>query len=302
MNKELKKNIILTIVGPSNSGKSTLLNKILGKKIAIVTHKTQTTRSGLKGIAIRKNVQLIFIDTPGIFSGKNKFEKAMVKNALSTLEDSDLILLVVDSRMQINFIDRKLIDVIKKFHSKSLLILNKIDLVKKEDLIKKSIEFNDLVEFLHTFMISAKNGSGVNDLIELAIKKAKSNDWLYPEDQIADTQNSLLSSEVTREKIFLNVHDEIPYLCMVKTEAWDENKKIIKISQTIIVAKKNHIGIILGKNGSKIKRIGIESRLELEKLLDKKIHLSLNVKFKKDWDRIPDNYELIGLDFSERGS
>ena len=182
-------------------------------------------------------------------------------------------------------------------------LANKLtELIKKEDLIKKSIEFNDLVEFLHTFMISAKNGSGVNDLIELAIKKAKSNDWLYPEDQIADTQNSLLSSEVTREKIFLNVHDEIPYLCMVKTEAWDENKKIIKISQTIIVAKKNHIGIILGKNGSKIKRIGIESRLELEKLLDKKIYLSLNVKFTKDWDRIPDNYELIGLDFSERGS
>ena len=293
------KNITIGIIGPTNSGKSTLLNNIIGEKLAIVTHKSQTTRSSFKGIKIIDNTQMVFIDTPGIFDAKTKFEKAMLDNAYNILNDVDLIYLLIDCKKSINDLDINFLKSIKILEEKIFLILNKIDLIDRELLLLKVKDFNDRYNFKETFLISAKSGDGVKDLIEKSTELSNSDYWLYPEDQTADTPMARIASEITREKIFLFLHEEIPYLSTVETEDWIKNKSgSITINQTIYVGKKNHVGIVLGKAGKMIKSIGTASRIDIEKILNQKVNLKINVKYKKDWLNKKEHYEDIGLNFN----
>lgn len=293
-----KKNIVIGIVGPTNSGKSTLLNKIIGEKLSIVTHKAQTTRSGLRGLKVMGNTQMVFIDTPGIFDAKTKFEKAMLDNAFGILNDVDLIYLLIDCKKSLDKLDSIFTEKIKVVKHKTFLILNKIDLIKRSDLLEKVKIYNEFIDFKETFLISAESGDGVDSLLEASNRESVLGQWLYPEDQIADTSMSLIASEITREKLFLFVHEEVPYLSLVETDSWKSNKnKSITVEQTIYVGRKNHVGIVLGKGGKMIKSIGIASRLDLEKVVGEKVHLKINVKFKKNWTDNEEYYENIGLNF-----
>ncbi|MBN43966.1 MAG: GTPase Era [Rhodobiaceae bacterium] len=293
-----KKNITIGIIGPTNSGKSTLLNNIIGEKLAIVTHKSQTTRSAFKGIKIINETQMIFIDTPGIFNAKTKFEKAMLENAYDILNDVDLVFLLIDCKKSIDDFDENFLKNIKVLEEKIFLILNKIDLIERGLLLAKIKNFTDLFNFKETFLISAKNGDGVQDLLDKSSKLSNNEYWLYPEDQTADVPMARIASEITREKILLLLHEEIPYSSTVETESWIANKtKSITINQTIYVSKKNHVGIVLGKGGKMIKSIGIASREDIEKILNNKVNLKINVKFKRDWSTKKKHFEDIGLNF-----
>ena len=293
-----KRNIVIGIVGPTNSGKSTLLNKIIGEKLSIVTHKAQTTRSGLRGLKVIGSTQMVFIDTPGIFNAKTKFEKAMLDNAFGILNDVDLIYLLIDCKKSLDKLDSIFTEKIRVVKHKTFLILNKIDLIKRSDLLEKVRIYNEFIDFKETFLISAESGDGVDSLLEASNRESVLGQWLYPEDQIADTSMSLIASEITREKLFLFVHEEVPYLSVVETDSWKSNKnKSITVEQTIYVGRKNHVGIVLGKGGKMIKSIGIASRLDLEKVVGEKVHLKINVKFKKNWTDNEEYYENIGLNF-----
>ena len=293
-----KKNITIGIIGPTNSGKSTLLNNIIGEKLAIVTHKSQTTRSAFKGIKIINETQMIFIDTPGIFNAKTKFEKAMLENAYDILNDVDLVFLLIDCKKSIDDFDENFLKNIKVLEEKIFLILNKIDLIERGLLLAKIKNFTDLFNFKETFLISAKNGDGVQDLLDKSSKLSNNEYWLYPEDQTADVPMARIASEITREKILLLLHEEIPYSSTVETESWIANKtKSITINQTIYVSKKNHVGIVLGKGGKMIKSIGIASREDIEKILNNKVNLKINVKYKRDWSTKKKHFEDIGLNF-----
>lgn len=293
-----KKNITIGIIGPTNSGKSTLLNNIIGEKLAIVTHKSQTTRSAFKGIKIINETQMIFIDTPGIFNAKTKFEKAMLENAYDILNDVDLVFLLIDCKKSIDDFDENFLKNIKVLEEKIFLILNKIDLIERGLLLAKIKNFTDLFNFKETFLISAKNGDGVQDLLDKSSKLSNNEYWLYPEDQTADVPMARIASEITREKILLLLHEEIPYSSTVETESWSANKtKSITINQTIYVSKKNHVGIVLGKGGKMIKSIGIASREDIEKILHNKVNLKINVKYKRDWSTKKKHFEDIGLNF-----
>jgi len=294
-----KLNIVISIVGPSNSGKSTLLNKIINEKVSIVSRKVQTTRMGLRGIFNNKNVQMIFIDTPGLFEAKTKFEKAMVENAFNNLSDADLVYFLVDGSRRLSNFDVKVLKYLKNFHKDAFLIINKIDLIKKRHLLVFANEINSLFPFKKTFFTSAKNNDGIDELLSATNIVATSIGWLYPEDQYTNLQSAVLCEEITREKIFNHVHEEVPYNSIVKTEGWTDKKDILKIDQTIYVKKNNHKGIILGKEGSKIKDIGIASRKDIEKILGKKIFLSLDVKVDKNWDKDPNYYSKLGLEMKK---
>ena len=293
-----KKNITIGIIGPTNSGKSTLLNNIIGEKLAIVTHKSQTTRSAFKGIRVVDNTQMIFIDTPGIFDAKTKFEKAMLENAYNILNDVDLVYLLIDCKKTFIDFNDTFLKNIKILEDKIFLILNKIDLIDRELLLEKVKNLNELFNFKETFLISAKDGDGVNDLLKKSCLLSINDFWLYPEDQSADVPMARIASEITREKIFILLHEEIPYSTTVETDGWIVNKsRTVTINQTIYVGKKNHVGIVLGKAGQMIKSIGIASRIDIEKILNNKVNLKINVKYKKDWSNKKEHYEDIGLSF-----
>ncbi|MDB9925984.1 GTPase Era [Hyphomicrobiales bacterium] len=296
-----KKNIVIGIVGPTNSGKSTLLNNIIGEKLSIVTHKAQTTRSGLRGLKIIDDTQMVFIDTPGIFNAKTKFEKAMLENAFGILDDVDLVYLLIDCKKSLDSLDDIFVEKINKIKHKTFLLLNKIDLIHRSQLLEIVKKYNDFIKFKETFLISAISGDGVKNLLEISNKESSLGPWLYPEDQIADTSMSLIASEITREKVFLFVHEEVPYLSTVETDSWKSSKNnSVTVEQTIFVGRKNHLGIVLGKGGKMIKTIGIAARIDLEKILEQKVNLKINVKFKKNWADKEEHYENIGLSFSDK--
>ena len=295
-----KLNIVISIVGPSNSGKSTLLNKILDEKVSIVSRKVQTTRMGLRGIFNNNEVQIIFIDTPGLFDAKTIFEKAMVENAFNNLNDADLVYFLIDGSRKLSKFDKQVLEYFENFKKEAFLIINKIDLIDKKQLLEITNNINSYFSFKKTFYISAKTKEGVNDLLSQTNKEAVSEGWLYPEDQYTNLQSAILCEEITREKIFNHVHEEVPYSSIVKTDSWSDKKNLLKIGQTIYVKKKNHKGIILGKEGSKIKEIGTASRIDLEKIFNKKIFLSLDVKVDKNWDKDPKYFNRLGLEVKKR--
>ena len=294
----------VNLVGIPNSGKSTLINKLVGRKISIVSHKVQTTRFCIRGICNfnltnKLKSQIIFVDTPGIFLPKRRLEKAMVTAAWSELNLTDKVVFIHDVLKKIDNDTKEIIDKIFEKKSDVILVLNKIDLLPKKDLLKKIFEVKNLYNFEEIFLISAKNGSGCNKLIEYLAKKMPSHSFFYDENTISDLPQSILASEITREKLFKNLNQELPYNLTVETEKWVINTdESVNIQQTIYINKQSYKPIILGKQGQNIKRIGTLARKELENLLDCKIHLFLHVKFKKNWMDDPSKYSSIGLNYN----
>jgi GTPase len=295
-NDNKQKCTFIAIVGAPNAGKSTLLNYLVGTKVSIVSPKVQTTRTVINGIVTIDQVQLIFIDTPGIFSPKRTLERSMVRTAWSGIKGSDLLILIVDSRKGICNDTRNIINNLKKQQHKVILILNKTDLIAKEKLLPLSKEINELIDCERTFMISALKGDRVDDVRKYFVDNAPISPWVYSEDEVTTAASRFLASEITREKLFLNLNEELPYNLTVETDTWEElDNGSIKVNQTIIVARESHKKIILGKKGAKIKLIGTLAREELEELFDKKFHLFLFIKIRPNWFDNPANYNYMGM-------
>ncbi len=292
----------VALLGAPNAGKSTLLNALVGSKVAIVTPKVQTTRTRIIGIAMAGAAQLIFVDTPGIFAPKRTLEKAMVAAAWTGAADADLIAVLVDARRPSGVPDddtQRIVEGLSEAGRSAVLVLNKIDLVPRESLLALA---NSMTAreglFTEVFMISALKGDGLSDLREHFANSVRPGPWLYPEDQAADVPMKYLAAEITREKLFLTLHQELPYALTVETEAWEEYKDgSARIDQVVYVSRKGHKGIVLGKGGSQIKGVGEAARKELEVLLDRRIHLFLHVKVRENWTQEPARYREMGLDF-----
>jgi GTP-binding protein Era len=304
LNKLESKSGFVNILGIPNSGKSTLINKLVGKKVSIVSHKVQTTRFCVRGICTFtyddfSKSQIILIDTPGIFSAKRRFDKAMVSAAWSELNHSDKVIFIHDVTKSIEANSLDIIHEIFKIKKDVILVLNKIDLLPKDKLLKKITEVKNLYDFEKVFLVSARNGNGCDKLIEYLAMSMPTHPLMYDDNTISDLPLSILASEITREKLFKNLNKELPYNLMVETEKWDvKDDKSINIQQTIYVNKNSHKPIILGKSGQNIKRIGILARKDLEKLLDNNVHLFLFVKFKKNWMEDPSKYSILGLNYN----
>ena len=290
----------VALVGAPNAGKSTLLNSLVGAKVSIVTRKVQTTRARLRGIAVRGSSQLIFVDTPGIFTPKRRLERAMVAAAWMGAQDADVVALLFDAARTVIDSDTQLIlDGLKAQRRRAVLVLNKIDLIKRERLLKLAARFEAQDLFEHTFMISALTGDGVPDLLDHVARAMPEGPWLYPEDQLSDLPLRLMAAETTREKLFRKLHQELPYALTVETERWqDFEDGSVKIEQIIYVQRGTQKAIVLGKEGSKIKAIRSESQAELEDVLGCKVHLFLFVKVRENWIDDPERYREWGLDFN----
>ena len=284
----------IAISGSPNVGKSTLLNKIIGDKISIVSPKVQTTRSTLNGIYNQGDTQLVFVDTPGIFTPTRPLEEAIVNAAWTGIQGLDMTLLVIDSVRGICADTQHIIDTVRP--ENLILVLNKRDLVTTEKLNRLITALEAIGKFKKIFPISAIKNDGVKEFVDYLIKESPESPWYYPEDQITTSPVRLLSSEVTREKLFLALSDELPYHLTVETESWEEKRDgSVKINQSIFVSRDGHKQIILGSNGQMIKKIGTLARLEIEKLLDCKVHLFLFVKVRENWFTDPERYKYLGM-------
>ncbi len=288
-----------SIIGAPNAGKSTLVNQLVGSKVSIVSPKVQTTRTRVMGIVCKDETQVIFVDTPGIFAPKRRLEKAMVSAAWAGTKDAEVIILLADAgKGKINAETQAIIDKLKSQQRKVILALNKIDLVAKEKLLALAGELNAEGIFSDIYMISARLGDGVEKMLQDISSRMPEGPWMFGEDQISDMPMRLLAAEVTREKIFMQLGDELPYSSTVETESWEEfDNGSVKISQTIYVMRDSQKAIVLGKGGAKIKRIGEEARLELEEMLERRVHLSLFVKVREKWTDDAARYRYWGLDF-----
>ena len=277
-----------------------MINNIIGEKVSIVTHKRQTTRSVLKGIFVKDQTQIIFLDTPGIFEANRFIDKMMVKTAWKYSYESNIICFLYDaSKSKISHETIKILEILKDQKASVILILNKVDLIKKKELLPLISKFKNIFSFKEVFMLSALNGSGIISLIEYLIKEMPECPFLYDSDYITDTPQRQIASEILREKLFLNLHDEIPYNLVVDNEIWNEKKNnSIEIHQNIYVTKKSHKAMIIGHSGSNIKRIGIIARKEMESLFSKKIHLYIRVKIKDNCLTDSKLLESSGLDTS----
>jgi len=290
---------IVALIGAPNAGKSTLLNQIMGTKVSIVCHKVQTTRCRIAGIFTEDDSQVVLLDTPGIFKASTRFERAMVAAAWEAAFEADEVIFIVDASRPIEKTDaihilRKLQKVEKKF----ILVLNKIDKVKKEALLPLITQLSETGLVKQAFMVSALKNSYVDDLVKHIKSEIPKGSWLYPEDQLANISERLLAAEITREQVFHQVHEELPYLSAVQTELWEDfDNGDVKIVQIIYVARQAHKGIILGNQGQKVKMIGERARKELEKILDRKVHLYLHVKVDEKWQDKPEHYQDLGLNF-----
>jgi GTPase len=287
----------IAVIGATNAGKSTLVNALVGAKIAIVSRKVQTTRMPLRGIAIEGASQLVFIDTPGIFKPRRRLDRAMVDAAWGGAQGADQVLLVVDAAKGIDEDVERILSRLKGVSVPILLALNKIDRVKKERLLELAGNLNAQVPFAATFMISALQGDGVADLRAHLARSVAPGPWHYPEDEVSDAPLRVLAAEITREQIYDRLHDELPYQAAVETTAWQEQKKGIRIEQTIVVERESQKRIVLGKGGSMIKLLSTEARKELSRILERPVHLFLFVKVREAWGDDPERYRDIGLTF-----
>ena len=307
MNAEATRCGYVALIGAPNAGKSTLLNALVGAKVAIVSPKVQTTRARLTGIAIEDDSQIIFVDTPGIFTPKRRLERAMVDDAWTGAGDADVVALLVDARRPVRAQSddtQVILDALRSRGKQALLIINKVDAVERPELLKLAEKLN--AEMLDTgdpmfsdiFMISALTGDGVPDLGKFLANAVPEGHWLYPEDQIATAPMRYLAAEITREKLFLNLHQELPYQLTVETEAWEEKDDgSAKISQVVYVTRANHKGIVLGKKGALIKKVGEAARKDLEEQMERRVHLFLFVKVRENWLDDPERYREMNLDF-----
>lgn len=288
----------VAIIGEPNAGKSTIINRLVGGKVSIVSPKVQTTRFNIRGICARGDSQIILVDTPGIFEANKKFEKAMVSAAWSGIGDADCVLLMLDASKGLRGDSRNIITKLKENTQKPVfLALNKVDRLEKAKLFELAEECDKLGNFTKIFMVSALKGDGVEDIANHLAEILPASPWLYPAEQMSDISLRLLTAEITREKIFVKLNNELPYSIFVETENWEESKNLIKISQAILVQREGQKKIAIGDNGEMIKTIGIMARREIEKLLDKKVHLSLFVKVKENWKENQENYRMLGLEF-----
>ncbi len=287
----------VAIIGAPNAGKSTLINTLVGAKVSIVTHKVQTTRTRVRAVAIVGKSQIIFVDTPGIFKPRRKLDEAMVEAAWSGAADADVVALLVDSRRGLDEENARILQGLKDSGRDAILVLNKIDLIEKPKLLELADTFNKEFPFQATFMISALKGSGVDDLRDYLAERMPPGPWLYPEDQLSDFPLRMLAAEITREKLYLRLHDELPYASHVETELWEERPDgSIRIEQTIYVQRESQKKIVIGKGGQTIKDIGKAARQELSALLGgRKVHLFLFVKVREKWDQDPERLRFLGL-------
>ena len=295
------------IIGAPNAGKSTLVNALVGTKVAIVSQKVQTTRMNVRGVAMRGETQIVFVDTPGIFKPRRRLDKAMVAAAWSGAGDADAVVHLVDAAEVSEHPNghaaadtTAIIETLKATERKVALALNKIDSMRVEQLLPLAEKLNASGVYEQVFMISALKGDGLEALGAWCESKMAEGPWLYPADQAADIPSRLLASEITREKIYLRLHDELPYACAVETEKWEERKDgSVKIDQIIYVQRDGQKAIVLGKKGQTIKDIGAASRKELEGIFDRRVHLFLFVKVRADWADKREHYRDIGLEFPE---
>jgi GTPase len=288
----------VALIGAPNAGKSTLINALVGSKVSIVSHKVQTTRMLVRGIAIEGNAQLIFVDTPGIFAPKRRLDRAMVTTAWTGAQDADLTVLLIDARKGIDDENGAIIDKMREVGGKKVLLLNKIDLVEKESLLVLAKAANDRIAFAATFMVSALNGNGVADLKTWLAGEVPAGPWHYPPDQISDAPLRQLAAEITREKLFERLHQELPYQSTVETESWKELKDgSVRIEQTIYVERESQRKIVLGKGGQTIKAIGADARKDIAEAAEAPVHLFLFVKVREGWGDDPDRYREMGLEF-----
>ena len=294
---EEKRSGFIAVIGSPNSGKSTLINHFIGQKVTIVTRKVQTTRSVIRGICIHEESQLVFSDTPGIFEPKRRLDRAMVEAAWGSSSDADIILFLYDA--QKNRIDNetnKILDELGQSRKKKILVLNKVDLVDNKTLLPLIKNFEALCSFDATFIISALTGEGSKEVLSYLAKNLPKGPWLYPEDEITDLPARLLAAEITREHIFMRLHQELPYATTVETEEWTERDDgAIVINQIIYLKKAGHKKIVIGKNGSMIKMLGKAARIEIEQILERSVHLFLFVKVREKWMDDPDRYKIWGL-------
>ena len=289
----------VAILGAPNVGKSTLVNRLVGSKVSIVSPKVQTTRSRVRGIRMEGAAQLVLVDTPGIFeNAKRRLERAMVHAAWSGAQDADAILVLVDAKRGIDENTKKILKTLVKSGRKALLAINKIDQVSHTNLLPLAGALDDGTSVERIFMISALDGQGVDDLLNYLLGLLPEGPWLYPEDQLTDISERLLAAEITREKLFLQLYQELPYSLAVETETWRELKDdSVRIEQIVYVSRPIHKAMVLGKGGQRIKAVGQDSRTELEELLARRVHLFLFVKVRESWADDPERYRDMGLEF-----
>ncbi len=288
----------VALIGAPNVGKSTLVNALVGSKVTIVSRKVQTTRALIRGIVIENNAQIILVDTPGIFSPKRRLDRAMVSTAWSGAHDADLVCVLLDAKAGIDEEADAILNKVASVGHEKILILNKIDLVPREKLLALAKAANDRLAFAQTFMISALSGDGVGDLRHALAEMVPAGPFHYPEDQMSDAPMRQLAAEITREKIYRQLHQELPYQSTVETDSWTERKdNSIRIEQTIFVERESQRKIVLGKGGATIKAIGAESRKEIAEITGVPVHLFLFVKVRENWGDDPDRYREMGLDF-----
>lgn len=292
----------VALIGEPNAGKSTLLNRMVGAKVSIVTHKVQTTRARIRGVAMEGESQIVFVDTPGLFRPRRRLDRAMVAAAWGGAADADVVVLMVEAHRGVTpGVEEILATLADRVAGRPVaLAINKIDRVEAPALLGLSKDLNDRYPFVRTFMISAEKGYGVDDLREWLAGMVPEGPWLYPEDQIADLPLRMIAAEITREKLTLRLHEELPYQLTVETENWEERKDgSVRIDQVVYVARDGHKGIVLGHKGETIKVIGQLARTELETFLERRVHLFLQVKVRPNWLEEAERYSEMGLDFSD---
>jgi len=289
----------IAVIGAPNAGKSTLVNQIIGAKVSIVSPKVQTTRTRVTGILAEGTDQAIFVDTPGIFRGaKRRLEKAMVDVAWRQAAETDRLMLVIDvSRKRLSDDDHAVIEQLEQQKAKPILVLNKTDSARHEVMLEIATAVNTRLDVQETFMVSALTGDGVEDLKNAVLARLPAGPWLYPDDQISDLPSRMLAAEATREKLFMQLHQELPYNLTVETELFEVQKNgDLKINQVIYVTRDSHKAMVLGKSGARIKQVGSQSRQDLAELFDRKVHLFLFVKVRENWLNDPERFREMGLE------
>lgn len=293
----------VALIGEPNAGKSTLLNRMVGAKVSIVTHKVQTTRARIRGVTMEGQSQIVFVDTPGLFRPRRRLDRAMVKAAWGGASDADIIVLLIEAHRGLTEGVQAIIDRLASEIPKGqpvALAINKIDRLQAEHLLALTQKMNDAFPFVKTFMISAERGYGVQDLREWLAGELPESPWYYPEDQIADLPMRMIASEMTREKLTLRLHEELPYQLTVETEKWEDRKDgSTRIDQVVYVARDGHKGIVLGNGGETIKSIGQAARAEIAAFLDRPVHLFLQVKVRPNWLEEKERYSEMGLEYKD---
>jgi GTP-binding protein Era len=292
----------VALIGEPNAGKSTLTNRMVGAKVSIVTHKVQTTRARIRGVAMEGETQIVFVDTPGLFQPRRRLDRAMVAAAWGGAADADIVVLLVEAHRGLTEGVERILEGLQEIGQGRTvaLAINKIDKVPSEKLLSLTQDLNQRYEFAETFMISAERGYGVDDLRAWLATRLPEGPWLYPEDQIADLPMRMIAAEMTREKLTLRLHQELPYQLTVETEGWEERKDgSAKVDQMIYVVRDGHKGIVLGKRGETIKAVSQAARAELEEFTGRKIHLFLQVKVRPNWLDEAERYSEMGLDFKD---